>query len=318
MSLRTGALAILLAATTVAHAQEWPARPVRVISPFPPGSASDSVSRVVLEEVSGLLGQPAVLETRAGGGGTVGFASVARAEPDGYTLVTSSSSMATEAALHRKLAYDPVKDFVHVALIGTSPNVLVASRARGFKSVADLMTAARASPGALTFASAGIGSSSHMAAERFRLAANIDVRHIPFREGGLTEVMAGRIDFYFLPLAAAATVFNNDKVTLLAVSSAERVPALPEVPSIVEAGYPNALFRFWNGISAPAKTPPAIVQKLHDITEKALEAPALRKKLAQLGVEPKPMSVDQFAQFFREDMAATLQLAKQAHIEPAD
>jgi tripartite-type tricarboxylate transporter receptor subunit TctC len=226
--------------------------------------------------------------------------------------------MATEAVLHRKLAYDPVNDFVHVALIGTSPNVLVASRARGFNSVADVVAAARASPGTLTFASAGIGSSSHMAAERFRLAANIAVRHIPFREGGLTEVMAGRIDFYFLPLAAAGSVLHNDKVTLLAVSSGERVPTLPDVPSIAEAGYPNALFRFWNGISAPAKTPPAIVQKLHGITEKALEAPAVREKLAQLGVEPKPMSVDQFAQFFREDMAAMLQLAKQAHIEPAD
>jgi tripartite-type tricarboxylate transporter receptor subunit TctC len=318
MSLRALALTILLAAATLAHAQEWPVRPVRVVSPFSAGSASDSVSRVVLEEVSRVLGQPVVLETRAGGGGTVGFASVSRAEPDGYTFVTSSSSMATEAVLHRKLAYDPVSDFVHVALIGTSPNVLVASRARGFKSVADLVDAARANPGTLTFASAGIGSSSHMAAERFRLAANIEVRHIPFREGGLTEVMAGRIDFYFLPLAAAGSVLHNDKVTLLAVSSAERVPTLPEVPSIAEAGYPNALFRFWNGISAPAKTSPAIVQKLHDVTEKALESPAVREKLAQLGVEPKPMSVDQFAQFFREDMTATLQLAKQAHIEPAD
>jgi tripartite-type tricarboxylate transporter receptor subunit TctC len=312
------ALALLLAGAVSAQAQEWPTRPIRMVSPFPPGSASDAVSRVVLDQVSRLLGQPAVIETRAGGGGIVGFASVARADPDGYTLVTSSSSMATEAVLHRKLAYDPANDFVHVAMIGTSPNVLVASAQRGFKTVADLVAEAKARPGSLTFASAGIGSSSHMAAERFRLAANIDVRHIPFREGGLTEVMAGRIDYYFLPLAAAGSVLRNDKVVLLAVSSPKRALALPDVPSIVEAGLPDALFRFWNGFSAPAKTPAAIVQKLHDVTEKALEAPAVREKLVQLGVEIKPMSVDEFGRFFREDMAAMLQLAKEAHIEPID
>jgi tripartite-type tricarboxylate transporter receptor subunit TctC len=157
-----------------------------------------------------------------------------------------------------------------------------------------------------------------MAAERFRLAANVDVRHIPFREGGLTEVMAGRIDYYFLPLAASASVLHNDKVNLLAVSSPKRVSVLPDVPSIAEAGYPNAQFRFWNGLSAPAKTPRDIVEKLHDMTEKALNAPAVREKLAQLGVETRQMSVDEFAQFFREDMAAMVQLAKDAHLEPSD
>jgi tripartite-type tricarboxylate transporter receptor subunit TctC len=315
---RMSAVALVLGGAAYANAQEWPTRPVRVVSPFPAGSASDTVSRVVLEEVSRQLGQPMVIETRPGGGGTVGFASVARADPDGYTVVTSSSSMATESALHRKLAYDPIKDFVHIVLIGTSPNVLVASRQRGFNTVAELVAAAKVQPGTVTFASAGIGSSSHMAAERFRLAANIDVRHIPFREGGLTEVMAGRIDFYFLPLAAAGSVLHNDKVSLLAVSSADRVSVLPQVPSIAEAGYPNALFRFWNGISAPAKTPRDIVQKLHDVTEKALLVPAIRERLTQLGVETKPMSFDEFGQFFREDMAATLQLAKDAHLEPTD
>jgi tripartite-type tricarboxylate transporter receptor subunit TctC len=315
---RMSAVALVFGGVACANAQDWPTRPVRVVSPFAAGSASDTVSRVVLEEVSRLLGQAMVIEPRPGGGGTLGFTSVARADPDGYTVVTSSSSMATESALHRKLAFDPIKDFVHVVLIGTSPNVLVASRQRGFNTVAELVAAAKAQSGTVTFASAGIGSSSHMAAERFRLAANIDVRHIPFREGGLTEVMAGRIDFYFLPLAAAGSVLHNDKVSLLAVSSANRVSVLPQVPSIAEAGYPNALFRFWNGISAPAKTPRDIVQKLHDITEKALLVPAIRERLTQLGVETKPMSVDEFGQFFREDMAATLQLAKDAHLEPTD
>src|SRR6476660_9095844 len=165
-----------------ARAQQWPVRAIKVVSPFPAGSASDTVSRVVLDQASRLLGQPVVIEVRPGAGGIVGFAAVAKSEPDGYTLVTSSSSMATEAALHRRLGYDPLSDFIPVVMIRTPPNLLIASRDSGFKTVTDLVAAAKAKPGALTFASAGIGSSSHMAAERLRLATKIEVRHIPFRE----------------------------------------------------------------------------------------------------------------------------------------
>jgi len=310
--------AILIAATAAASAQQYPTRTIRVISPYPAGSASDTVTRVVVDQVSQLIGQPVVIEPKPGAGGSVGFGYVARADADGYTLVASTSSMATESVLHRTLPYDPVRDFVPVVMIGTSPNVLVASKASGFKTLGDLVAAAKAKPGTLTFASAGIGSSSHMAAERFRLAAKIDVRHVPFREGGLLEVMAGRIDFYFIPLAAAATALKSDKLTILAVSSPTRVPLLPDVPSVTEAGYPGAVFRFWNGISAPAKTPPEVVQKLHDVTVKALAEPALKEKLAKLGVEPSQMSTAEFAKFFKDDLAATVDLAKQADIKPLD
>jgi tripartite-type tricarboxylate transporter receptor subunit TctC len=310
--------AILLAGTAAAAAQTWPARPIRAISPFPAGSASDTVSRVVLDQVSQLLGQPVVIETKPGAGGIVGFADVAKADPDGYTIVVSSSSMGTGKVLHRNLPYDPAKDFVSVAMMGVQPNVLVASIQSGFKTFAELVAAAKAKPGTLTFASAGVGSSSHMAGERLRLAANIDVRHVPFREGGLTEVMAGRVDYYFIPLAAAASALGSGKLNVLAVSSLKRVALLPNVPSIAEAGYPNAEFRFWVGLSAPAKTPRAIIDKLHDATEKALQVPALQEKLAKLGVEPEQMSVDAFGKFVEEDLAATVQLAKDAHIEPTD
>ena len=313
-----GVAAILIAATASANAQQYPNRPIRVISPYPAGSASDTVTRVVMDQVSQLIGQPVIIEMKPGAGGSVGFASVARSDPDGYTLVTSSSSMATEVVLHRTLSYDPIRDFVPVALIGTSPNLLVASAKSGFKTVGDLVTAAKAKPGTLTFASAGIGSSSHMAAERFRLAAKIDVRHVPFKEGGLVQVMAGNIDFYFIPLAAAASALGSDKLVLLAVSAPNRAPRLPDVPSIAEAGYPDAVFRFWNGISAPAKTPPDVVKKLHDVTQEALKVPALQEKLAKLGVEAKPMSVEEFGKFFRDDLAATVQLAKEADIRPVD
>ena len=205
-----------------------------------------------------------------------------------------------------------------MVLLGTSPNILVASAKSGFKTVADLVAAAKAKPGTLTFASAGIGSSSHMAAERFRLAAKIDVRHVPFKEGGLVQVMNGNVDFYFIPLAAAASALHSDKLTILVVSSPKRVPVLPNTPSVVEAGYPGAVFRFWNGLSAPAKTPPAIVKKLHDVTEQALKVPAVQEKLAKLGVEPAQISSEEFTKFFKDDLAATVQLAKDADIKPVD
>jgi tripartite-type tricarboxylate transporter receptor subunit TctC len=317
----TAATAVLGAevfAAAALAADAWPTRPIKVISPFAAGSASDTVSRVVLDRVSQLLGQPMVIETKPGAGGIVGFADVAKADPDGYTVLVSSSSMGTGKVLHSHLPYDPAKDFVSVAMLGEQPNVLVASMQSGFNSVADLVAAAKAKPGTLTFASAGIGSSSHMAGERLRLAAKIDVRHVPFRENGLTEVMAGRIDFYFIPLAAAASALGSGKLKVLAVSSLQRVALLPDVPSIAEAGYPDAEFRFWLGLSVPAKTPDAIIDKLHDATATALQDASLQEKLAKLGVTPEQMSVAQFAKFVSDDLAATEQLAKEAHIEPTD
>jgi tripartite-type tricarboxylate transporter receptor subunit TctC len=259
-----------------------------------------------------------VVENRPGAGGVLGFADVAKADPDGYTLVTSSTALATGLVLHQHLPYDPAQDFVPVALFGTQPNVLVASKQSGFNTVADLVAAAKAKPGTLTFASAGIGSTSHMAGEKFRLAAKIDVRHIPFKESGLAEVMAGRIDFYFLPLAAAVSALTSGKLTVLAVSTAKRAALLPDVPTVAEAGYPSAESNFWVGLSAPAKTPSSIVDKLHDATEQALQVPAVKEKLAKLGVDSQLMSVAQFKKFFRDDLEATVQLAQQASIQPVD
>jgi tripartite-type tricarboxylate transporter receptor subunit TctC len=314
----TIAAALLLTAAASASAQQFPTRPMRVISPYPAGSASDTTGRIVLDQVGQILGQPFIVEPQPGAGGVVGFAAVAKAKPDGYTLVTSSTSMANGKVLHSQLPYDPVKDFIPVAMFGTQPNVLVASKQSGFTTVADLVKAAKAKPGTLTFASAGIGSTSHMAGERFKLATKIDVRHIPFREGGLTEVMAGRIDFYFIPLAAAASALGSGKLNILAVSTAKRSPLLPNVPTIVEAGYPEGKSNFWVGLSAPAKTPAEIVNKLHDATEQALQKPDVKEKLGRLGVEPELMSVEEFAKFFKDDYDATLQLAKDAHIQPTD
>ena len=309
----------LFAATAAADPQPWPTRAMQVISPFTAGNANDTVARVVLDQVSRQLGHPFVIENKPGGGGTIGAAMVAKADPDGYTIFLHSSSLSAQVVLHRTLPYDPIRDFAPVVLFGIQPNVLVAAPSTGFKTVADLVAAAKAKPGALTYASAGIGSASHMAAERLRLAAGIDVRHIPFRGAeGMAEVMAGRIDFYYVPIAAAVAVLADRKVAMLAVSTAKRAPSLPDVPTVAEAGYPAAEYLFWGGLSAPANTPRPIIDKLHDATQKALNMPEVQERLAKLGVEPHPMSVDEFARFFRDDVAATVKLAKDANIVPTN
>src|SRR6266446_853654 len=291
----------LVAAAAAAEGEAWPTRAIQVISPFTAGNANDTVARVVLDQVSRQLGQPSAIKNRPGGGGTIGPAMVAKAEADGYTILLHSSSMSAQVVLHRTLPYDPIRDFAPVVIFGIQPNVLVAAPSTGFKTVADLVAAAKARPGALTYASAGIGSASHMAAERLRLAAGIDVQHIPFRGAeGMAEVIAG------------------GKVTVLAVSTPRRAPALPNVPTIAEGGYPDAQYIFWGGLSAPPKTPRSIVNKLHAETQKALDMPEIQERLAKLGVQPQPMSVEQFERFVRDDVAATVKLAKDANILPTN
>src|SRR5262245_53240878 len=202
-----GALAgsLLCLSTFAAVAQAWPTRPIQTISPFSAGNANELVARVVLESVSRQIGQSFVIESRPGAGGTVGAAAAARAAPDGHTLFLNSSSLSSQTVLHRNLPYDPVRDFAPVILLGVQPSVLVSAPSKGWQSIADLVAAATTKRGDLTFASAGLGSASHLAAERLRLAASIDVRHIPFRGPveAFTEVMSGRIDFYFVPIAPA-------------------------------------------------------------------------------------------------------------------
>ena len=239
-----------------------------------------------------------------------------------FALVAAAAAAEGEAWRTRAIQVIspfPIRDFAPVVVFGIQPNVLVAAPSTGFKTVADLVAAAKARPGALTYASAGIGSASHMAAERLRLAAGINVQHIPFRGAeGMAEVMAGRIDFYFVPIAPAVPVIADGKVTVLAVSTSTRAPALPNVPTIAEAGYRNAEYVFWGGLSVPPKTPRSIVNKLHDETQKALDMPEIQERLAKLGVQPQPMSVEQFERFVRDDVAKTVKLAKDANILPTN
>lgn len=313
-----GALLTFLAAT--ASAQSWPTRSIQTISAVAAGNAGDTVARVVLDQVTKQIGQPFVLENRPGGGGVLGSAAVAKADPDGYTILLLTSSQGSYVVLHKTLPYDPLRDLIPVAMFGVQPSVLVAAPSKGWKTVADLVAAAKAKPGTLNFASAGRGSASHWAAERLRLAAGIEVQHIPFRGPveAFTEVMTGRVDFYYLPITPALPVIQDGKVVALAVSTPNRAPSLPEVMTVKEAGYRNAEYLFWGGIALPAKTPKPIVDRLHEETQKALQVPAVQERLRTFGVQPMPLTVDQFGKFFRDDVDAIAKLAKEIKLEPTN
>jgi tripartite-type tricarboxylate transporter receptor subunit TctC len=318
-----GALALIGAVAAPLHdaaAQSWPAKTIVAVIPFSAGNANDVVGRIVLDQLSRQLGQTIVVENRAGAGGTTGVNSVAKAAPDGYTLLVHSSSFAASRAIYRTLPYDTLADFTAVVPLGLQPTVLVAAPSKGWKSLADLVAAANTRPGAMNFASAGVGSASHFAAERLRVATRIDAQHIPFKgpNEALTEVMTGRIDFYFLPVAAAISLINDGKVLALAVSTPKRATALPEVPTVTEAGFADAGYQFWDGLFLPAKTPAGIVGKLHQETEKALRVPAVQEKLAKVGVDPLTMSTEQFQIYFRDDVIDTAKFAREAGIPQVD
>jgi len=312
--------ALLIASTSAAVSQEWPTRTVQVISQFSAGNASDIVARIVLDQAFRQMGQSYIIENRPGAGGTLGAAAVAKADPDGYMLLLNSSTMSSQVVLHKNLPYDVVKDFAYIAMFGIQPSVLITSPSKPYKSVADIVTAAKAKPGTLNFASAGIGAASHMAAERFRVSAKLDVQHIPYKGPveAFTDVMAGRIDYYYLPIAPALPNIQSGKIVALAVSTPKRAPSLPNVPTIVEAGYPDATYLFWGGISGPAKMPRAIVDKLHGEIQKALKDPGVQEKLAKLGVEGRPMSVDEYAKFVLDDVTETVKLAKAINLAPTN
>jgi tripartite-type tricarboxylate transporter receptor subunit TctC len=261
-----------------------------------------------------------VVENRPGAGGTIGANTVAKAAPNGYTILIHSSSFASALSLYKTLPYDTLTDFAPVIPLGNTPTVLVTSPSKGFKTVADLIAAAKAKPGAMNFASAGIGSTSHLAAERFRLSAGIEAQHVPFRgpNEAFTEVMAGRIDFYFLPLAPALPLVQQGQLTALAVSSEKRAIALPNVPTTTELGLKDSTFLFWTGVFLPAKTPRDIVNKLHEESRKAMLVPAVQERIAKTGNEPMPMTVDEFATFFKDDVLATVKLMQQIGIKPGE
>ncbi|MGB7034592.1 MAG: tripartite tricarboxylate transporter substrate-binding protein, partial [Xanthobacteraceae bacterium] len=266
--LTSGALAAP-ALTGHALADDWPKdKVIRAVVPFAPGSTIDVIGRIVLDPLGRELGQTIVVENRGGAGGTIGSAVVAKSDPDGYTLLINASAHSAAPAAYPHLPYDPSKDFAGVAMFGVVPNVLLVAPSKGIKSVKQLVEQDK--DGHMTFASAGVGSATHWAAERFLLSAGIKATHVPFSGGpaALTEVMTGRVDFCFMGVSSALPFIKNNQLLPLAVSMKNRSTALPDVPTTIELGYPDSDYVFWNGMLAPAKTPPAIINRLHDEVQK--------------------------------------------------
>jgi tripartite-type tricarboxylate transporter receptor subunit TctC len=304
-------------ATTEVAAQNWPAKPLRAIVPFAAGSSTDILPRVVFEQLSPQLGQTIVVENRTGAGGTIGAAFVAKSEPDGYTLLVSGSAHTISPSLYPNLSYHPARDFAAVVPLGISPQVLVVSPAKGFKTVGDLVARAKARPGTLNFSSVGVGAATHLAAERFRFSAKIEAVHVPFRGGAeaMAEVMAGRADFFFGPVGLVLAHVREGKLAALMVNGTSRAAALPEVPTALEAGFANAEYPIWYGLFLPAKTPRDIVEKLHRETTKALQAPKVRARFDTLAVDPMVMTPKEFDAHVEKEIAVNAALVKAVGIK---
>jgi tripartite-type tricarboxylate transporter receptor subunit TctC len=300
-----------------ALAQSWPTKPIRAIVPVGAGSTIDVVSRIVFDRLSQQLGQPIISENRAGAGGTIGGAIVARAEPDGHTLLINSSQHSASPAVYPNLSYDTARDFAAVASLGSSPNVVVAVPAKGYKTLRDLVAAAKAKPGGFTYGTPGVGSAVHLNTERFRLSAGFDVLHVPFRgmPEALTEVLAERLDFACSSIAPALPFIRDGKLTALAVSTPQRTPALPDVPTTLEAGYADSDYTFWTGMFLPAKTPREIVERLHGETLAALRASGVAEKLALQGIDPMPIVPAAFDAQIKNEIDSILALVKKAGIK---
>jgi tripartite-type tricarboxylate transporter receptor subunit TctC len=309
--LRLAGGSLTLPFVSLARAEIWPARPVHAVVPIQAGTGVDIISRLALSELSPPLGQPIGIENRPGASGTIGAAVVAKAAPDGYTLLADSASHTIVPSLFAHLPYDPVGDFVPVAPLGSNPLVLVVGASSGFKALGDLVSAAKARPGALTYASGGIGTTSHLAPERFRLSAGFEAVHVPFRGAAFSsEVMSGRIDFAFSPVGSVIELIRDERLRPLAVASRQRSRILPNVPTTLEAGYPDSDYAFWVGLFAPAKTPDVVVEQLNQLTLKAMSSPNLLSSFAKIGAEPMPLTAFEFGAVVKTEISANAALAK--------
>ncbi|HTS41272.1 MAG TPA: tripartite tricarboxylate transporter substrate-binding protein [Xanthobacteraceae bacterium] len=313
-------LLLSLIALTAIHgaavAQDWPAKqPVRVIVTNTPGSALDITARVVFEQVSHQIGQTVVVENRAGAANTIGIAAVAKAEPDGYTILVTTSAIAIAPYTHKDLPYDTLRDLAAVIPLGNLTNVMLTPAGR-FKSISDLVAAAKAKPDALSYASIGPGSTGHLSAERLAISAGFKALHVPFKGSpeAVRDLAAGRLDFFFTPVVPALGLIREKKVDALAVSSSSRSSLLPDVPTTVQAGYADSDYNFWIGAFMPAATPQPILARVFDETRKALENPDIKKRLTALGAEPMTMSRDQFRAFLVKELELNAKLVKAANI----
>ncbi len=303
-------------ATDPAPASNWPNKTLRVVVPFTPGSATDAVARIVTERLGTQLGQTIVVENRPGAGGTIGVGVVAKASPDGYTLLVHSSSHTVTPTTYSNTPYDTLRDFSGITPLANLPNVLVIAPSKGIRSVKELIASAKAKPGSLTYASAGAGSATQLNAERFRLGAGLEGTHVPFKgtPEALTDIITGRIDIYFCPVISVLQFIKDNRLLGLAVGSSKRSSALPELQTTLEAGVPNSDYNFWVGMVVPAKTPGGVVTKIHQNTLKTLQAPDITERMAKLGAEQMQMTPREFDAYIKTEIGTNAALVKAAKI----
>jgi tripartite-type tricarboxylate transporter receptor subunit TctC len=301
-----------------AWGQTYPNKPVRLIISFTPGSSIDIVGRAVAAKLQEMWGQPVVAENRPGAGGTVGSEFVLRSDPDGYTLLANSSAHVANPGIYKDMRYDTLRDFVNLALLGGGPNVLMVSPDAGWKTLGDFVRAAKANPGKLNFASAGIGSGTHFNLEKLKIATGIDVVHVPYKgtPEAIGDTIAGRTCCYWAPLNAALPHVSGGKAMALAISSAQRSPLLPNVPSVAEQGYAGFDYTLWLGLWGPAKIPPDLAAKINKDVNAALATPELRAQLTKLGTVPGNLTIPQFTEFVKKELEDTKKILDAAGIKP--
>ena len=315
---RIAAVAAALLLPLAVQAQPYPTHPVRIVVPFTAGSATDILARTIGQKLQEFWAQPVVVENRPGAGGTIGEGLVAKSAPDGYTLLVTSAAFAYNPSIYPSLAYSTEKDFVEVAPLAAQPNVLVVSPSLGVKSVADLVKMAKDRPGVMNFGSAGIGSSTHINAEKFKLAAGIDAVHVPYKgtPEALTDTMTGRVSFFFSPISAALPHVREGKLVALAVSTGKRSGALKDVPTVAESGLPGFDYSLWVAMFAPAGTPADVVSKIAADVARASQTAELRERLTALGAEPMPVSGAEFRKFVKDEIVESAKVIKAAGIKP--
>ncbi|HXF67011.1 MAG TPA: tripartite tricarboxylate transporter substrate binding protein [Burkholderiales bacterium] len=295
----------------------YPTKPIRLVIGFTPGGVPDITARLIAAKLTENWKQQVIVDNRPGAGGTLAARTVAGANPDGYTLLSVSNAHAVAAAIYEKLPYDTLKDFAGITMTASGPALLLVSPALGVKSAKELIAAARAKPGQFNFSSAGIGSGTHFAGELFKSMAGIDVVHVPFKgiPEAITETMTGRVQFFLSPLASAIGLVKEGKVPAVGVTSRQRVPQFPDLPTVAESGLPGYYFEFWYGLLAPARTPRPIVLKLNREVGRILNDPEVRGRLVAMGAEPAPTTPEQFERFIAQDVATLAKLARAAGIK---
>jgi tripartite-type tricarboxylate transporter receptor subunit TctC len=303
---------VLLSSVAAQADTTWPTRLIKATIPFGPGSATDVVPRIFFERFGPELGQTIVVENRVGGGGSIGTNAVAKAEPDGYSILAHSSALAITPAIFPNLPYDTTKDLSSVVMIGSSPQIMIIPKERPWKTVDDFLKDAKTKGSQINFGSVGIGSAVHISAEKFRIAGKFEATHVPYRGGPevIADILGGRIDFYFCPAATALPLIREGQVRALVVSTAKRSAELPDVPSMTEVGLKDGVSESWIGVFVPSKTPPEIVAKMHDAGVKVLAKPEMQAALKKIGVETIQMEPKAMDDLVAREVAANIALLK--------